>query len=427
MVSSGYLHTCAVTTTGGLKCWGYNRQGQLGNGTTIDSSTPVDVSGLTSGVAMVSAGMFHTCAVTTSGGVKCWGDSSDLGGTKTQTGCSCITTPIDMIGLTSGVRSVSAGRSSCAVTIGGGIKCWGFGGSTPTDVSGLTSGVASVSAAGLYNCAVTTAGGVKCWGLNNDGQLGDGTTIDRSTPVDVIGLGSGGAAVSASWSEFYVSCAVTTAGGAKCWGRNQYGALGIGTNTGPDACENGPYPVACSTTPVDVAGLTTGVVSVSVGGAFACASTTAGAAKCWGSNFWGQLGNGIRGEEDTPVDVEGLASGVAAVSVGWGHSCAEMTDGSVRCWGDNQFGQLGDGTTRRTSTPVGVVDGPLYPAGDVDCDGVASSVDALLVLQLDAKLISSYFLPCQQNADANRDRNVNAIDATLILQYVAGLINSLPQ
>jgi alpha-tubulin suppressor-like RCC1 family protein len=143
-----------VTTSGGAKCWGYNQYGQIGDGTNSARTTPVNVSGLTSGVASISTGANHTCAVTTSGGAKCWG--YNLYG---QLGDGTITDR-----------------------------------STPGDVSGLTSGVAAftdqIGALGDYTCAMTTSGGAKCWGYNLYGQLGDGTTTDRSTPGDVSGIGA---------------------------------------------------------------------------------------------------------------------------------------------------------------------------------------------------------------------------------------------
>jgi alpha-tubulin suppressor-like RCC1 family protein len=348
-VSAGDSHTCAVTTTGGLKCWGGNFDGQLGDGSTTSSSVPVDVSGLTSGVAAVSAGDSQTCAVTTTGGLKCWGGNFDgqLGDGSTTSS----SVPVDVSGLTSGVAAVSAGDSqTCAVTTTGGLKCWGgnFDGqlgdgsttssSVPVDVSGLTSGVAAVSAGDSHTCAVTTTGGVKCWGDNFDGQLGDGRTTSSSVPVDVSGLTSGVAAVSASERH---TCAVTTTGGVKCWGDNFDGQLGDGSTTS-------------SSVPVDVSGLTSGVAVVSVGGFHPCAVTTTGGLKCWGYNIWGQLGDGSTTSSSVPVDVSGLTSGVTAVSAGQYHTCAVTTTGGVKCWGYNLYGQLGDGSTTSNSVPVDV-------------------------------------------------------------------------
>ncbi|MBL8765641.1 MAG: biotin transporter BioY, partial [Phycisphaerae bacterium] len=175
------------TTAGGAKCWGSNNYGQLGDNSTTNRRTPVDVTGLTSGVSSVGAGGYHTCAVTTAGGAKCWGYNG-----YGQLGDNSTTNRL-----------------------------------TPVDVTGLTSGVSSVGVGAFHTCAVTAAGGAKCWGYNGYGQLGDNSTIDRQTPVDVTGLTSGVSSVGAE----YHTCAVTTAGGAKCWGSNNYGQLGDNSTT----------------------------------------------------------------------------------------------------------------------------------------------------------------------------------------------------
>ncbi len=344
-VSVGGFHSCVLTAAGGVKCWGMNYDGQLGDGTNDYSNVPVDVAGLTSGVVDISLGLYSTCAVTTSGAVKCWGATGGPVG---------FNTPVDMPGLSSGVASVSAGGShACAVTTAGGAKCWGqnsAGGlgdgtttdrTVPVDVVGLTSGVASISAGNMYTCALTTGGGVKCWGQNYQGELGDGSTDASPVPVDVVGLTSGVAAISATGlADGEHTCALTAGGGAKCWGQ---GPLGDGTTDG-------------SLVPVDVDGLTSGVIQVEVGVVHSCAVTTSGGAKCWGVNVgFGMVGDGTTIDRLVPVDVVGLGTGVRSVAAGWTHSCVVLDTGGVRCWGENHEGELGDGTNNDSLTPVDVV------------------------------------------------------------------------
>ena len=131
---------------------------------------------------------------------------------------------------------------------------------------------------------------------------------------------------------FSHTCALTTRGGVLCWGRNEYGALGNGTRTS-------------SSVPVEVSGLASGVTSISAGAHHTCALTRGGVVKCWGNNGYHQLGNGTTEDGLVPGEVPGLSSGVIAIAAGIGHTCALMSKGRVTCWGDNEYGQLGDGAT----------------------------------------------------------------------------------
>jgi alpha-tubulin suppressor-like RCC1 family protein len=349
-IAAGERHTCALIASGGLKCWGRNFEGHLGDGTTTQRLTPVDVSGLTGGVSAIAAGGFHTCAVTTGGGAKCWGGnfSGQVGdGTTTRR-----LTPVDVSGLAGGAIAIAAGAfHTCAVSNGGALKCWGSNSGqigdgtaterlTPVDVSGLTGGVSAIAVGVNHSCALTTAGRVQCWGFNANGQLGDATTSNRLTPTDASGLSSGVSAIDAG--SFH-TCAASSSGGVKCWGNNPVGQIGDGTSFN-------------RITPVNVSGLTSGVSAITAGREHTCALDTSGGVKCWGNNSGGQLGDGSTMTRLTPTGVSGLTSGVSAIAARGDHTCALVTNGAIKCWGSNGFGQLGDGSNTRRLTPVDVID-----------------------------------------------------------------------
>ncbi len=366
-VAGGADHTCALTAGGSVLCWGAGFYGQLGSGSRDGSLTPAPVVGLSSGVTAVAAGQYHTCAVTAGGGVLCWGYNADgeLGDGTTDDRL----TPTAVAGLDSGVESVAtAAYHSCALTTGGEVLCWGanwFGqlgdGTTvdsavPVPVAGLPGPVTAIAAGGYYSCALTAGGEVLCWGANWFGQLGNGTTDASPAPVSVTGLAAGVATIGAGWDH---ACAVTAGGALLCWGSNWYGALGDGTADD-------------RLTPTAVSGLGFGVKAVTAGIYHTCALTAEGGVLCWGAVAYAGHGNPAS-YTLTPAAVSGLASGTASVTAGAYHSCAVTVRGGVACWGSNGWGQLGDGTTADSAEPLPAVDfeGRRSTPGDFTGDGIA--------------------------------------------------------
>lgn len=350
VVSTGGNHTCAIEPDGTASCWGENTRGQIGDGTTTDRPTAVAVA-IDEPVAQISAsGSRHTCALTVSGRPMCWGQN--VRGTIGDGTTTDRPSPVEVVGLPGAVRTIAAGGThSCALLESGSVQCWGRNdfaqlgngtladGTSPTEVIGLPEGVESLSVGGAHSCVVTSARGLVCWGLNRNGQIGNGSTNDGQAPVPVPSLQSGIASVSAGG---FHTCAVTTAGGVQCWGSNEFGQLGDGTNQ--DRLE-----------PVPVSGLESGIVAVSAGLYHTCALRTDGTVSCWGKNETGGLGDGTTTNRSLPVAPMGLPnSPVVQVAVGGGQTCVAVAEGSVWCWGENLYGQVGDGTTTNQTSAVKV-------------------------------------------------------------------------
>jgi alpha-tubulin suppressor-like RCC1 family protein len=343
-VSAGGEFTCVRLPDGTARCVGRNQFGQLGGGSWTDSSVG-PVSGLTT-ATRVAAGDEFACALLANGTVKCWGlgESGQRGDGSFGTFAFA---PVSVNGLTGAVALAAGYGHTCALLSNATMRCWGEnregqlgngttaipGTAQPVAVSGIT-GASAITTGAYHTCALLGNGTLRCWGRNSQGQLGNGTFTRSSTSVPVAGI-TGVAAVSGGGAH---TCAVLGDGTVRCWGDNEFGQLGNGTTT-------------TSTTPVLVTGLA-GAVDVSAGWRHTCALLGDGTVHCWGQNQFWQLGNGTASNSSTPVRVSGI-SGAVAVTAGWfHHSCALLGNGTVRCWGDNDWGQFGNGTTTSSSTPV---------------------------------------------------------------------------
>lgn len=238
-LSVGSNFACVVTTSGGAKCWGSNAGGRLGNGTAVtQSGAPVDVVGLSSSVSRIVAGSSNACAITTGGALKCWGMNGQGSLGNNSTANSSV--PVDVIGLSSGVTDVAMGNNGCAL-VNGTVKCWGgndygqLGDGTlterwvPVDVIGLPSGgIKKLAARNARSCALMSNGTAYCWGYNGWAAFGDGTTNSSTTPVAVQGLANPLTDLQAGIEQ---TCGKLTDGTVQCWGGNEAGQVGTGAIT----------------------------------------------------------------------------------------------------------------------------------------------------------------------------------------------------
>jgi alpha-tubulin suppressor-like RCC1 family protein len=434
---------CAIAG-GVVRCWGENTYGQLGVGDTAVHTEPVTVSGIADAVQIV-LGRYHFCARRASGSVACWGlnDSGSLG---VSTSTSSSSTPVAVPWLSGAVDLSGSSRHHCARLEDGSLRCWGsnargeLGGQAAltsfpggTTVAGLED-VSSVAVGENLSCAVTGAGVTSCWGNNDTGIVGPRDLAYSDTPRargdldDVIALDVAQDACFVQ-RDGRVLCAGPSYGGGQARGPVSIAGFGSvadyppvlvmpeplardgggGAVVGyfvtsvddhddaslPTPCEPGPLStfavgrtnVSCSVT--DTGGNTAAgsfsvnvirpeVTTIDAGDEHACAVTSSATVKCWGRNQYGQLGNGTTASSPVPVQVAGL-SDVTSVSAGVSHTCARRSDGTVWCWGNNS-GRLGNGMTTSSSVPVqvvGVTDATSVSAGDqhtcaVLADGGAS-------------------------------------------------------
>jgi alpha-tubulin suppressor-like RCC1 family protein len=397
-IVTGARHTCAIRD-GAVLCWGDNRWGQLGDGSESNRNQPVQVNELEQGVVALASASDSTCALLESGGVRCWG--RNLSGELGDGSNDRRTEPVNVYSLSSGVIEIAAGEFHyCALHVDQGVLCWGNNqngqlgtassgnANVPAPVFRLPTAVTSLAGGTAHTCALTAGGWVLCWGDNRNGQLGDGTQVDRSLPTGVFGLPGRATALSAGGNT---TCVVVD-GQALCWGQNGSGVL----STSPIHTGEDTYNIQAkqhfSPTPVIFTGADTGpgnsIQSLAAGMATTCASLTDGSVWCWGSNDAGQVGDGSDLDRGQAVQVQGLTEAVQSLAPGGRNTCSLSQSGKVICWGDNLLGLLdGSGTTNYpyTESPwmVNLVQNParalvwgdrfgcvLNAQGGVQCWGV---------------------------------------------------------
>ena len=348
-VSSGAYHSCAILDDGSVSCWGMNDNGQLGDGTRDSHLEPQKASmPMGRNAIEISAGSYHTCTLLDDGSIRCWGSNSfgQLGdGTTIER-----TTPIT-VDLGSGVSAigVSSGEShTCAVLTDNRVKCWGLnangqiGDGTTTDrhIPAYSSlggtGALRVSAGSFHTCAITVDRNVMCWGENWNGQLGDSSNVDRDTPVEVS-IPSNSSAVSIDSGAFH-TCLGMNDGTMFCWGYNAHGQLGNGGTSHSNS------PLASALSP-DLL-----LMEIEVGLFHSCGLFDSGEVACWGDNSYGQLGDGTQTAHSTP-EVIILSTNATSITVGHRHTCMILDDASLKCWGANEYGQVGDGGSTNSNTP----------------------------------------------------------------------------
>jgi putative cell wall-binding protein/alpha-tubulin suppressor-like RCC1 family protein len=363
---------CALLSTGGIDCWGNNEAGNLGAGSAISptsfSAVPVPVSGISDAIAITGSavsGPGTFCAVLSGGGVDCWGfnGNGDLGAGINPNDAYFSDVPVPVSGLTDAVSVTSVGVGSagafCAVRASGGISCWGANNAgvlgaglnptsttytdAPVSVTGLSHAI-SVTSSAVSFCALLLGGTVDCWGDNGDGELGAGlgpaSVAASDVPVAVVGVAN---ARSVAGNDTFGAggyCAALISGGVECWGDNAYGELGAGLD---------PTTTPLSASSVAVTGIADASAIIAGGAGTYCAVLTSGSLTCWGNNDAGELGAGLdptvpaNSNSDVPVAVIGISDSTAILVGGDGTVCAIKAAGGADCWGNNDWGQMGAG------------------------------------------------------------------------------------
>lgn len=347
-VASGAQTTCLAMSDGDVKCWGNNPNGLLGNNSQVSTSAaPVDATILSGPFVDVAGGYSgHMCALKNDGTVWCWGLGSN--GQLGNGSNASSRTAVQATGLTDVVSLIAGYRHTCATKANGSMWCWGQAGTigdgssvnknTPQPVNGMESGVIGMAAGNSYSCATKSDGSAWCWGSNGNGRLGDGTTTTSFVPVRVKNVTN----LIAMTGGYDHTCATRADRTVWCWGAALNGQLGNGVTSG-DFLE-----------PLQVPGIDN-VWVLSTGDHHNCAVKLDRTAWCWGKNNHGQLGNGLTANASGVVQVLNMDNVTSISAIGYTHTCATRSDGSAWCWGENNYGQLGnDNLGTRSLVPVRV-------------------------------------------------------------------------
>jgi len=346
-------HACFVADSGAVFCWGANPKGQLGTGASGPSQmSPVSVVGLAGPAVEAAAGGVlddgHSLALLPNGVVDGWGSNvQGQLGDGSQTDRLSPTPPAWTGAVARAVRTSFS--HTCAILADATVRCWG---GNFYDQAGVPGGAVIVPTPTLVplpvNAVDLSLGGYFGCALLADASVAcwgqnDNLELGNTGPDSTTpALVAGLGAVRAIGLGYRHACALLQSGGVRCWGDDSSGQLG-------------PGATAPSAVPVAVTGLTGTITSLCGGSAHTCALSQAGAVQCWGWNYVGELGDGTTTDSASPVAVVGLGAGVAEIACGGEFTCARLAAGGVRCWGGNYNGELGDGTAQNRSTPVAVL------------------------------------------------------------------------
>lgn len=339
---SGYQHNCMIAKSGQVRCWGDNGVAQLGDGTYTNRTSPINLNDPTS-YKYISSLNHHTCGITSSDKLKCWGHNyyGQIGDGSSKNNKS---SPVE-VDSSLKFKTVSAGVDhTCAVTTAGQMKCWGNNDlgqvgdgttqtrSAPIVIDSKTT-YKTVSAGSRYTCGITTSDQIKCWGSDPSRIVVGGNSVGQ--PVPTL-LDASNTYLDVSAGSEWRACARTLSNEIRCWG-----LTGVGDGT--EELRRLPTKVDSSTKYMSV--------QVSSSGATSCGITSTGKLKCWGWNNWGQLGLGDNAHRLAPVDIAEPAS-FTEVATGSGHTCGITNLNQIKCWGWNSIGQIGDGTNSDKNLPI---------------------------------------------------------------------------